>query len=309
MTQRSREPDRVPTLLAEAQVRLEACGIDSARLDCEVLMAHALGIDRGALVALIGAGSAAATLDEDSARAYRRLVKRRALREPVAYITGHREFWSLDLEVGPAVLIPRPETEHLVEEALALLPVPQAEPLTVVDVGTGSGAIAVALAVERPDLRVIAVDSSERALEVARRNAARHEVERRVELVRGDLLSSLASGPGSGRQVAMVVSNPPYVSSQELASLMPEVGRWEPVEALHAGASGLDVIQRLIDQAAGVLRPGGWLLLEVASERAEAARRLVESSGAWDSQALRADLAGLPRVMRCRRRPADPRQT
>ena len=309
MTQRSREPARVPSLLAEAQVRLEACGIDSARLDSEVLMAHALGIDRGALAALIGSGSAAATLDEASARVYRRLVVRRALREPVAYITGHREFWSLDLEVGPAVLIPRPETEHLVEEALALLPAPQAHPLTVVDVGTGSGAIAVALAVERSDLRVIAVDSSEPALEVARRNAARHGVGHQVELVRGDLLSSLAGRQGQGRQVAMVVSNPPYVSSQELASLMPEVGRWEPLEALHAGASGLDVIQRLINQAAGVLCPGGWLLLEVAAERADATLRLVDASGEWDSQELRPDLAGLPRVMRCRRRPADPRQT
>lgn len=296
------------SLLAEAEVRLVACGIDSARLDSEVLMAHALGIDRGALAALIGSGSAAA-MDESSARAYRRLVVRRALREPIAYITGHREFWSLDLEVGPGVLIPRPETEHLVEEALALLPAPQAHPLTVVDVGTGSGAIAIALAVERPDLRVIAVDSSDRALEIARRNAARHGVEGRVEPTRGDLLSPLAGGPSAGREVAMVVSNPPYVASRELEALMPEVGRWEPVEALLAGDSGMDVMERLIAEAAGVLRPGGWLLVEIASERAEAARRLVESSGEFDSPAFRADLAGLPRVLRCRRRPAGPRDT
>jgi release factor glutamine methyltransferase len=261
-----------------------------------------MGVDRGRLAAMLAAKQGA-LVDDEAATAFEALIERRALREPVAYITGRREFWSLEFEVTPAVLIPRPETELLVEEALAMLArtAPAGATRTgaprVADVGTGSGAVAVALAMERPDAFVVATDISMAALEVARRNTRRRGVSSRVALLQADLLEGV-SGPFD-----VVVSNPPYVGRLERATLMPEVRDHEPAQALFAGAEGLELIARLIGQAADRLVPGGWLLMEIAAARAAECTAMIESSGLWQDLSVRDDYAGLPRVVRAARRP------
>ena len=296
-------PKPLGDLLAEGEVRLSACGIEQPRLEAEVMMAHALRVDRGRLAIMLSGGRGEPVggpiVEVPAAVAFRRMVKRRGLREPMAYITGHREFWSLELEVSPAVLIPRPETEILVQEALTVLP--DTPGALVVDVGTGSGAGAIALAKERPASSVIATDISNEALEVARRNVARHGVASRVRLMRGDLLAPLCRRAAGDDRFMMVVSNPPYVGVEERASLMPEVRDWEPAEALYAGGQGMEIIERLAPQAAGLLPTEGWLMIEVAAPRASAAVRLLESSGFWQDVRVRDDYAGLPRVVRARR--------
>jgi len=294
------EATTVDVLLAKGEVRLAACGIESARLDAELLLAHALRIDRARLAARLGSGGRpGAEVPEREAAVFRGLVKRRALREPIAYILGSKEFWSLDMEVTPAVLIPRPETEVLVREALVHLPPPGA-PLNVVDVGTGSGVIAIALASERRDIMVLAIDSSAEALEVAKRNAARHSVQSRVYLMQGDLLMGVLDHEERFPPFQMVVCNPPYVALNERDSLMPEVRDHEPAGALYAGDDGMEAIERLVPQAERILAPGGALLLEVASPRASETVRLLEESGLWQDVAIVPDLAGLPRVVRAR---------
>ena len=291
------EPSTVGSLLAKAEVRLAACAIESPRLDSEVLLAHVLGVDRGRLAMMLaqqgGAQPGGAPVDDEQAASFRRLVKRRALREPLAYLTGVKEFWSLDFEVTPAVLIPRPETEFLVSRALALLGAGTRP--RIVEVGTGSGAIAVVLAVERPDALIVATEISEAALQLARRNVARHHAGSRVALVRADLLSGLA-GPFD-----MVISNPPYVSQEERATLMPEVREHEPAIALYAGHGGMEVYERLVPAAAGVLSPGGWHLMEIASARADETTGLLRDTGIWQDVAMREDYQGLPRVVCARR--------
>lgn len=299
--------ETVGSLLRKAELRLAACDIDAPRLDAEVLLAHAMGIDRSRLVLLLagksGAGPGGAEVSPAAAARYRRLVKRRALREPIAYILGLKEFWSLELEVSPAVLIPRPETEILVREALSLLPPAGSGPVNVVDVGTGSGAVAIAMAVERPDILVLAIDVSPSALEVARRNIQRHGVGSRVYPVEGDLLEEVIANPKRYPPIRMVVGNPPYIGLSERDSLMPEVRDHEPEVALFSGSDGSEAVRRLVPQAARVLPAGGWLLLEEAAGGAERTRRLLESEGHWQDLAVIDDYSGLPRVVRARRRP------
>ena len=238
--------------------------------------------------------------NEAEAAVFRRLVKRRAMREPMAYILGTKEFWSLDLEVTPAVLIPRPETEILVREALAQLP-PTGSPLNVVDVGTGSGAIAIALARERSDIMVLAIDNSAEALEVAKRNARRHGVESRVYMLQGDLLQAVLDHEERFPPFQMVVSNPPYVGLGERDTLMPEVRDHEPAGALYAGREGTEAVDRLVPQAQRIVAPGGSLLLEVSAQQAARTARLLEESTSWQDVVVVPDLAGLPRVVRAHR--------
>ncbi|MEN3281662.1 MAG: release factor glutamine methyltransferase [Solirubrobacteraceae bacterium] len=261
--------------LDSAVVALTAAGVDTARLDAEVLLAHALGIDRTALV-----------VDRDqpvegrAVRAFQDAVRRRAFdREPVAYITGVKGFRHLDLHVDRRVLIPRPETETLVEAALEALP----RGARVVDVGTGSGAIALALKDERPDLEVTGTDVSEDALAVARANAERLGLD--VAFVHADLLAGVG-------EFEAVVSNPPYV--EDGAQLEPEIVRHEPSLALRAGPEGLDVLRLLVPAAAALGAKA--LVVEVGAGQAAAVQDLAVAAG-FTACGRRVDLAGIERVV------------
>lgn len=281
-------------LLATAAGDLAARGVASARLDAEVLLAHCLGVSRNALIVDVAAGHER-VLPPEATRRFLELIRRREKHEPVAYLTGHREFWSLDLEVTPDVLIPRPETEHVVERVLAMLPPPGAGAVRIVDVGTGSGAIAVAVAHERSDAIVLGVDRSHAALTVARRNAARCGVSERVHFALGDLLAP-ARGPFDA-----VAGNPPYIRRDEGDGLMPDVRDWEPGVALFDDEPGPGILARLAAGAARVLRPGGCLVLETAEARAQEALALLDAGGAWDDAGIARDHAGRERVIVARR--------
>lgn len=257
---------------------LAEAGVPSPRVDAEHLVAHVLGVGRTALYA--GNGG----LDERRAAAFERLLERRASREPLAYILGEWGFRRLTLSVDRRVLIPRPETEIVVERALTLL-AGVAEP-RVVDVGTGSGAIALAIADEHPGARVLGIDASADALEVACLNGARSGLDERVTLRRTDLLSGLA-GP-----VDLVVSNPPYVAEEELAGVDPEVREWEPRLAV----VGAGIAQRLAADARGVLHSGGALVLECGDGQATPLAAALHELGYRDVL-VTPDLAGIDRVV------------
>ena len=256
-------------------------GIDSSRLEAELLLAATLDLDRVGLYV-----NFERPLDAAELAAFRERVQRRAQREPVQYILGETEFWSLPFIVSPAVLVPRADTEVLVEEALARL----ADASQLLDVGTGSGAIAIALAHEKPQLLVTALDCSEPALEVARANAERNGVAERVTCLVGDL-ADLPPGP-----FAMVVSNPPYIPTGDWQQLMPEVRDYEPRLALDGGDDGLEAYRQLASQAEQVLTPGGWLLVEVGINQAADVSALFTAAGLTDV-GQRDDYAGIPRVV------------
>jgi release factor glutamine methyltransferase len=228
-------------------------GIDRPRFEAEVLLAHALGLGRLDLYTGFDR-----PMEKRELQAYREMIVRRRQGEPVAYITGQKEFWSLDFQVDHRVLIPRPETELLVESVLERAP----EGGRVLDLCTGSGCVAVALASERPELLVDAVDISADALCVAQENVARYGLKERVRLIEGDLFEPLETGI----RYAVITANPPYVTSAEMATLQNEVQK-EPRLALCGGDDGLDVIRRIISAAPAYLKPGGTLILEVASRQ------------------------------------------
>lgn len=250
----------VRTLLRQSAIDL------GDRLEAELLLAHVVGVNRAWFFA-----HADDALDPAMAERFAGLVQRRAAGEPVAYITGTRDFWSMTLEVTPATLIPRPETERLVELALERLP----QGASVVDLGTGSGAIALALAKERPDLWVTAVDASSAALEVARRNAARLGLTR-VRFLAGDWFAPLA-----GERFDLIVSNPPYIEADDPHLDRGDL-RFEPTSALASGDDGLDDIRLIAAGAANHLHPGGWLLVEHGWNQKEAARAVLTSCGLRD---------------------------
>ena len=254
---------------------LRAAGIDEPRLDAELLLAAATGWDRARLVA-----QPDAAIPPAASRRFAEMVRRRLRREPVAYILGRRGFRRLELAVDPRVLIPRPETELLVELALEL------RPSRMLDVGTGSGAIALAVADELPRCAVVAVDTSPAALELARENAERAGLGDRVEF-------ALGTFPPAGGGFELVVANLPYVSEAEWGGLQPEVREWEPREALLAGADGLDAIRDVVPAFADSAQV---LALEVGMGQAEAVGELLRAAG-FDAIETRADLAGIPRVV------------
>jgi len=260
-------------------------------------------------------------LTPDETRRYDEALARRATGVPAQYITGHQEFWGLDLIVSPAVLIPRPETEHVVEAVLELAsaddpernqnqqdqrqragaPAPRGpsppHKMRIADVGTGSGAIALALARELPTAEIHATDISPEALEVARANAARHDLASRIEFHQTDLLAGLPRA-----FLDFVVSNPPYVGESEEDSVQLEVRKFEPRNAVFAGPTGLEVIERLIVQAREALHPGGWLVFEISGTIADRVRSLLLS---WENVAIRNDLQGIARVAMARKPRAD----
>jgi release factor glutamine methyltransferase len=267
---------------------LRAAGIDDARIEAEVLLQHVLGWSKAQLLARLHD-----PLSSDDLEAYQRLVQRRVSREPAAYIVGHREFYGLDLLVTPDVLIPRPETELVVTEALARARArhPQGGRLRLADVGTGSGAIAVALATHLPESTVYAIDLSPAALSVAAANAARLGVAERVHLLHGDLLRPLPV------PVDLIAANLPYVSRRERETLQAEVREHEPALALFAGETGLEVITRFLALAPDALRPHGSIILEVGYGQAEPVAALARRHFPAATVASVKDLAGIDRVI------------
>lgn len=262
-------------------------GIDSPRLDAELLVAKALDMDRVGLYLDLNR-----PLIDQERSAIRPLVARRREREPVAYILGHRDFYGRRFEVSPDVLIPRPDTETLVEHALECIPEDTA--CRVLDVGTGSGAIAVTIAAARPLSLLTATDISDAALAVASRNAERHEVHSRIRFERADLLSG-------AEQYDVIVSNPPYITQSEMASLQAEVREHEPVIALEAGEDGLDVVRALLAAAEPATATGAQLLIEVGAGQAASVVDFAAEHTAWKSVAVYPDLNRIERVVHLRR--------
>jgi release factor glutamine methyltransferase len=271
---------------------LKKHGSETARLDTEILLAHARGCRRIELYTRFDE-----VVDERERATMRELVRRRAQSEPVAYLVGHREFFSLDFRVTPAVLIPRPDTETLVVELLdacKTLEIPR-----VLDIGTGSGCIAVAAAVNQRSAQITATDRSEAALAVARENAQTHGVLERIRFLQGDLFAPL----NDNEQFDVVASNPPYIADREKETLQNDVRRYEPHEALFAGPTGLEVLSRLIDEAPGHLASGGTLILEISPEQAPAVQKRMEAAGVYREIRVVKDLGGQARVVRAQKSP------
>jgi release factor glutamine methyltransferase len=264
--------------------------LGTPRLDAELLLSHALGCDRVRLYMDMQRPLLSAELE-----AVRALVVRRRRREPVAYILGRREFYRHELEITKDVLVPRPETELLVDRALEILPAAATRAL---DLCTGSGAVAIALALERENLEVDATDLSEAALALAARNVERHGLTLRVHLHLGDLFAALAPGA----RYPLVVANPPYVGEREWPSLAPEVTQHEPRMALLAGPDGLAVLRRLCAAAPDFLEPSGALLLEVGRGQAEAVCELLAAHASLEGVRSHKDLAGIERIVEARRK-------
>lgn len=262
---------------------------ERARADAELLLLHVLGKDRAWLVTHLNDAIA-----ETDAEHYLELIERRRAGEPIQYIIGETEFFGLPFRVTPDVLIPRPETEHLVEKALELA-VSFSAP-RIADIGTGSGAIAVALAHKLPYTLITVIDLSAAALEVARKNAARNSVAERIRFFEGDLLA-----PVAGEQFEIIVSNPPYVPTADRATLSVEVREHEPALALFAGKDGLEVYRRLIPASFAALVPGGFLLLEIGYGQSPAIAAILADAG-FEQIEFIPDLQGIPRVA-CARRP------
>ncbi len=269
--------------------------IENPRLDAEILLAHSLGLQRIDLYLRYDQ-----PLDADELAAYRQVVKRRAAREPVAYILGRKEFWGLDLAVSPQVLTPRPDTERLVASALAFLEsMADQKVLRVLDLGTGTGCIALALAHSFPPAQVIATDISPPALVVARGNIARHGLEDRIHLVAGPGLEMFARACA---RFDLIVSNPPYIPTAEIERLEPEVRDYEPRGALDGGSDGLAAYRRIIPAAVGLLRTGGQLMVEIGWNQREAVTQLAGQTGHYRGIQCDADYGGHDRVIRMGRR-------
>src|ERR1700727_927224 len=290
--------------LTAAIPRLTAAHVPSPRLNAELLLMFVLNCDRAYLFA-----HPERDLTEDEQSTYQTVLAERVRGVPAQYITGHQEFWGMDLIVAPAVLIPRPETEHLIEAMLELrkadvgpltsdrsLPTPdaggQGSALRIADVGTGSGAIALALAREFPHAEIHATDTSTPALEIARANAARLQLENHIQFHQAGLLAGL------NPPFDFIVSNPPYVGESEEDEVQLEVRKFEPRSAVFAGPTGLEIIARLIPQAHAALRSRGWLIMEISGTIADRARALLHD---WEDIKKTNDLRGIPRVASARK--------
>jgi release factor glutamine methyltransferase len=270
--------------LKEASRMLEAAGVPEARRDAGSLLSFVLGRDRTFLIS-----HAEDPVDDGSLGQFREVVERRAAGEPLQYITGVQDFYGREFRVTPDVLIPRPETELLVEAALEVIDDADA---FICDVGTGSGCIAVTLLCEMPGARAVAVDKSAAALEIAKLNAAKQAVTDRARFVISDCFDGLDP---SENQFNLIASNPPYVSKAALTGLQREVRDHEPLIALSPGADGLSVIRRLLTEASAFLKPNGHLLMEIGFDQGEAVRNLIDKS-VWSLLEIRPDLQSIPRI-------------
>jgi release factor glutamine methyltransferase len=279
----------IQNTLADATAALAKSGVKQARLEAGSLLNHVLNRDRTFVLA-----HPEHVLDPDLLVMFQSLVIRRAAGEPLQYITGHQEFFKLDFEVTPDVLIPRPESEVIVEVALELLPKDRSSRFA--DVGTGSGCLAISILHELPNVRGIGIDSSPAALNVARRNARTHRVADRLQLIESDLLTAIPPG----EQFNVIVSNPPYVPDGDIDSLQREV-RYEPRSALAGGSDGLDVIRRLLREARPRIEIGGHLVFEFGFGQAELLLNLIDRKQ-WNLIEARKDLQGIPRTMVLERR-------
>lgn len=274
--------------LVETGIVVLAASSAEPRWDAQLLLLQVLGRDRAWLLTHPDAEAS-----PKQQAMYEAMLQRRAKREPMQYILGEQEFYGLRFTVRPGVLIPRPETEHLVEEVLdwsTAFSRASGRPPKIVDVGTGSGAIAVALAHTLPDAQVMAVDLSPQALQIAEENARAHGVQQQIHFVQSDLLDALTH-----EHFDCVVSNPPYVESGE--ELAPEVATWEPHLALFAGPDGMDVYRRLVPQAYARLHPGGLLAMEIGAGQRDAIAALLQPTQGWEGLSFHPDLRGIDRVV------------
>jgi release factor glutamine methyltransferase len=281
----SSEHRTIAARIRRAATRLRDAGLGprDAVFDAELLARSVLGWGRAELLT-----RAEEPTSEDFTARYEALIARRERREPAAQVLGQREFWGRDFAVTRDVLVPRPESELIVETALELHAA--SIPRRLVDVGTGSGCLAVSLALEWPAVQVLATDVSEKALRVAARNAVRHGVADQIQFVRTDLLTGLAPG------LELVVANPPYVRSSDRPALSPEVRDYEPAEALFGGADGLDIVRALLDQASRALKCGGRLVMEFGAGQDDDVTALVTRCPALELETIRCDLQAIPRV-------------
>jgi len=279
----------VGALTADVRRRLKEVGLEAASQEAVWLIEHALGLS-GLRQAVDGSRS----LSRIDIAAVNELARRRLAREPLQYILGTQEFCGLEFEVDSTVLIPRPETELLVHQARRRLP--EGGPFVMIDVGTGSGCLAIVLARMIPNAKLFAVDLSPPALDMAKRNAERHEVASRITWLQGDLLAPLA-GRGLEGQVAVIVSNPPYIPESDWATLQPEVRRYEPRTALVAGPRGTEMHERLLDQAMAFLAPDGLLMMELGEGQSRLLLEAVKANHAYRSVEIVRDEAGIDRVL------------
>ena len=280
-------------LLERGASELREAGVSEARFEAELLLRHALGCTREALFARLHEPAGA-----EAAGHYFHLLERRRGRVPIQHILGTQEFYGLSFRVTPSVLIPRPETELVVDEALAELSARSKSAPTIADVGCGSGCIAIAIARERPQATFLAIDASPSALAVARENATAHGVDERITFLHGDLLDPLVE---RGEKLDLVVSNPPYVVDAEIGELAPEVKEHEPRMALAGGADGLATITRLLEGVGAVLDAGGIVVMEIGKGQDRPVAERVLSAG-LDLLRIVPDLAGIPRVVVARKR-------
>lgn len=281
----------VRNVLNQAARDLEQIGIPSPRLDAEVLLSFLLGCDR-----LEFYKNPDLPVSVSRQADFRKLLARRLQWEPVAYITGRKEFWSFTLEVNNSVLIPRPDTEVIVEEALNICREMNQDKLRIADIGTGSGAIALALACELPEAFVVATDISAAALDCARENADRLGLTNRMHFLQGNLFEPVAG------VFDVIVSNPPYIAADEYEELPAGVKNYEPPEALLAGKTGLNFYEKIIAEAGNYLTKNGWLLLEIGAKQEKNVRRFFEAAEFFGNVDMRTDYAGQPRVIKGRRR-------
>jgi release factor glutamine methyltransferase len=293
-------PPQLKDALAGAVARLTAANVPSPRMNAELLLTFTLDCDRAYFFA-----HPERVLTANEIARYNHALAERARGVPAQYITGHQEFWGMDFIVTPAVLIPRPETEHVIEAVLELRPSASGfrRPATgnqkpearsrILDVGTGSGCIALALAKELPDAEIVATDISAAALEIARINAARNQLESRIQFRESDLLAGFEND-----SFDFIVSNPPYVGESEAGDVQLEVRKFEPRNAVFAGPTGVEVIARLIPQAHAALKTGGWLIMEISGTIAEEVKNLLKD---WKEVSIRPDLQSIPRVVQAQK--------